>query len=325
MIETSGLRKRFGATRALDGLDLEVPSGSILGVLGPNGSGKSTAVRILSTLTHPDSGSATVAGYDVVREPQAVQASIGVTAQGTTLDEILTGRQNLEMVGALSGLRRRGARRRARELLDGFDLVEAADRVVKGYSGGMRRRLDLAAGLVAHPPVIFLDEPTTGLDPTSRVRMWEMIRGLAADGVTLLLTTQYLDEADELSDRIVVIDRGRVIATGTAADLKAQVGGARLEVTLTDPHPAAQDVLAARSTGAVQIGLGGRRLRAPVQATGGVATTVVRALDDAGVTVDTVAVHQPSLEDVFFALTGDSTHDVGQPRSPAPEPERIEQ
>ena len=237
MIEAEGLTKRFGSTVALDGLDLEVPAGAILGVLGPNGAGKTTAVRILTTLSLPDSGSARVAGHDVVDEASSVQRSIGVTAQDATLDEILTGRQNLVMVGRLSGLRRAEARARAGELLERFDLADAADRVLKGYSGGMRRRLDLAAGLVTRPPVLFLDEPTTGLDPTSRVRMWGVIRELVADGVTLLLTTQYLDEADELADRIVVVDHGRVIAGGTAAELKAQTGGARLEVTLNEPNP----------------------------------------------------------------------------------------
>ena len=209
MIEAHGLRKSFGSTVALDGVDLQVPAGSILGMLGPNGAGKTTAVRILTTLALPDGGSARVAGHDVLSEPAAVQRNIGVTAQDATLDEVLTGMQNLVMIGRLSGLRRTQARARATELLDQFELTDAADRVLKEYSGGMRRRLDLAAGLVTRPPVLFLDEPTTGLDPTSRVRMWGVIRELVADGVTLLLTTQYLDEADELADRIVVIDHGR--------------------------------------------------------------------------------------------------------------------
>src|SRR5271156_6343327 len=215
MIEAEGLTKRFGSTVALDGLDLEVPAGAILGVLGPNGAGKTTAVRILTTLSLPDGGSAWVAGHDVVREAASVQRSIGVTAQDATVDELLTGRQNLVMIGRLSGLRRREAGARAAELLDQFDLVDAADRVLKGYSGGMRRRLDLAAGLVTRPPGLFLDEPTTGLDPTSRQRVWEVIRNLVGAGTTLLLTTQYLEEADELADRIVVIDHGTVIAKGT--------------------------------------------------------------------------------------------------------------
>jgi ABC-2 type transport system ATP-binding protein len=304
MIEAEGLRKRFGPTVALAGLDLEVPRGAILGVLGPNGAGKTTAVRILTTLTRPDAGSARVAGHDVVRDPGAVQRQIGVTAQDATLDEVLTGRQNLVMIGRLSGLGRADARARATELLRQFDLVDAADRILREYSGGMRRRLDLAAGLVTCPPVLFLDEPTTGLDPTSRVRMWGVIRELVGDGATLLLTTQYLDEADELADRIVVVDHGRGIANGTASELKAQTGGARLEVTLTEPDPSAAGALAAFAEGAVHASHDGRRLRAPVRTGAGLATQVVRALDDAGVTVDDVQVHQPSLDDVFFALTG---------------------
>jgi daunorubicin resistance ABC transporter ATP-binding subunit len=304
MIEAEGLRKRFGPTVALDGLDLEVPRGAILGVLGPNGAGKTTAVRILTTLTRPDAGWARVAGHDVVADARAVRRQIGVTAQDATLDEVLTGRHNLVMVGRLSGLRRADARARAEQLLRQFDLVAAADRVLREYSGGMRRRLDLAASLVARPPVLFLDEPTTGLDPTSRVRMWGVIRELVGDGATLLLTTQYLDEADELADRIVVVDHGRAIATGTAAELKAQTGGARLEVALTDPDPAAEPALAPFTEGPVHASHDGRRLRAPVRTGAGLATEVVRALDDAGITVDDVQVHQPSLDDVFFALTG---------------------
>jgi ABC-2 type transport system ATP-binding protein len=307
MIEAEGLTKRFGSTVALDGLGLEVPAGAILGVLGPNGAGKTTAVRILTTLSLPDSGSARVAGFDVVRDAASVQRSIGVTAQDATLDEILSGRQNLVMIGRLSGLRRADAKARASELLERFDLADAADRVLKGYSGGMRRRLDLAAGLVTRPPVLFLDEPTTGLDPTSRVRMWGVIRELVADGVTLLLTTQYLDEADELADRIVVIDHGRVIAGGTAAELKTQTGGARLEVTLSEPDAGASAALESYVAGEITVSHDGRRLRAPVETAPGFATTVVRALDAAGITVDDIDVHQPSLDDVFFALTGHAT------------------
>ena len=307
MIEAHGLEKRFGQTTALAGLDLAVPAGAVLGVLGPNGAGKTTAVRILTTLTRPDAGSARVAGHDVEREAQAVRRCIGVTAQDATLDEVLTGRQNLVLIGRLSGLHRAEARRRAGELLAQFDLVEAADRVLKGYSGGMRRRLDLAAGLVMRPPVLFLDEPTTGLDPTSRVRMWNVIRGLVADGTTLMLTTQYLDEADELADRIVVIDHGRAIAEGTSTELKLQTGGARIEVTLASADANAALALEPFVTGPVRVSRDGRRLSAPVASGSGVATTVVRALDGAAIGVDDVAVHQPSLDDVFFALTGHPT------------------
>src|SRR5580698_10502354 len=307
MIHAEGLTKRYGETVALDGIDLDVPAGSILGMLGPNGAGKTTAVRILTTLALPNEGHARVAGFDVVSQAALVRRNIGVTAQDATVDELLTGRQNLIMIGRLSGLSRVDAKRRADELLENFDLADAGGRVLKGYSGGMRRRLDLAAGLVTQPPVLFLDEPTTGLDPTSRVRMWDVIRELVADGVTLLLTTQYLDEADELADRIVVIDHGRVIAGGTAAELKAQTGGARLEVTLSEARTAASEALEPFVSGPVHVSHDGRRLRAPVRSAAGLATTVVRALDEAGVTVDDVEVHQPSLDDVFFALTGRPT------------------
>jgi len=304
MIQARGLRKRFGDTVALDGLDLEAQAGTVLSVLGPNGAGKTTAVRILTTLSRPDAGEARVAGYDVVREPTAVQRTIGVAAQDATVDEVLTGRQNLVMIARLSGLARAAARARATELLAEFGLADAGDRVVKGYSGGMRRRLDLAAALVTRPPVLFLDEPTTGLDPSSRLRMWEVIRSLVADGTTLLLTTQYLDEADELADRVVVVDHGRAIAEGTTAELKRQIGGARLEVTLTEPHPDAARALAPFAAGPVATSADERRLAAPVNGHRGLATTVVRALDDAAITVEDVQIRPPSLDDVFLALTG---------------------
>jgi ABC-2 type transport system ATP-binding protein len=304
MIRAEGLTKRYGETVALDGIDLDVAAGSILGMLGPNGAGKTTAVRILTTLARPDGGRAYVAGYDVVAEASQVRRNIGVTAQDATLDELLTGRQNLIMIGRLSGLGRREARVRAGDLLEQFDLAESGGRVMKGYSGGMRRRLDLAAGLVTRPPVLFLDEPTTGLDPTSRLRMWGVIRLLVADGATLLLTTQYLDEADELADRIVVVDHGQVIAGGTAPELKGKIGGARLEVTLNEADQAAVGALQPFVAGAIQVSHDGRRLRAPVRSGDGLATMVVRALDEAGISVDDVALHQPSLDDVFFALTG---------------------
>jgi ABC-2 type transport system ATP-binding protein len=291
VIEADALEKRFGSTVALSGLDLRVPAGTILGVLGPNGAGKTTAVRILTTLARPDSGTARVAGHDVVKEANAVRRAIGVTAQNATVDDVLTGRQNLVMIGRLSGLRRRDARARAIELLQQFDLTDAGDRIVKQYSGGMRRRLDLAASLVTRPPLLFLDEPTTGLDPTSRAQMWTVIRDLVAEG-------------DELADSILVIDHGRGISEGTAAELKAQVGGARLEVTLTTPHSAAATTIERYATGRVHTSHDGLGLRAPVSNEPGLATRVVRDLDDAGITIDDVQVHQPSLDDVFFALTG---------------------
>jgi ABC-2 type transport system ATP-binding protein len=304
MIQARGLRKRFGETVALDGLDLQAEAGTVLSVLGPNGAGKTTAVRILTTLSRPDGGEARVAGHDVIQEPTAVQRMIGVAAQDATVDGVLTGRQNLVMIARLSGLSRAAARARATELLAEFGLADAGDRVVKGYSGGMRRRLDLAAALVTRPPVLFLDEPTTGLDPTSRLRMWEVIRSLVADGTTLLLTTQYLDEADELADQILVVDHGRAIAEGTAADLKRQVGGARLEVTLTEAHPEAARALAPFAAGPVAASADERHLRVPVNGHNGLATTVVRALDEAAITVEDVQVRPPSLDDVFLALTG---------------------
>jgi ABC-2 type transport system ATP-binding protein len=304
MIEANGLTKRFGGTVALAGLDLAAQRGTILGVLGPNGAGKTTAVRILTTLARPDGGTARVAGFDTVREPELVQRRIGVTGQDATLDELLTGRQNLVMIARLGGLGRSQATARAAELLDQFELSDAADRVMKTYSGGMRRRLDLAAGLLTRPPVLFLDEPTTGLDPTSRARMWDVIRRLVSDGTTLLLTTQYLDEADELADRIVVVDHGRAIAQGTPRELKGQVGGARLEVTLSAAHPEARIALEPLVEGMIDIAGDGRHLRAPVESTPGLATAVVRALDQAEVAVDDVQVRPPSLDDVFFALTG---------------------
>lgn len=304
IIEAHDLRKRFGETQALDGLGLAAEQGTVLGVLGPNGAGKSTAIRILTTLTEPDSGSARIAGFDVTREQGEVQRSIGVVAQDATLDEVLTGRQNLVMMGRLGRLSGSAARLRATELLEQFDLVAASDRPVKGYSGGMRRRLDLAAGVITRPPVLFLDEPTTGLDPTSRQRMWDVIRALVADGTTILLTTQYLDEADELADQIVVIDHGHAIASGTAAELKARTGGARLEVTLSEAHADATGVLAPFVAGPVTVSQDELHLRAPASTVRGLATTVVRALDAAGVTVEDVQVRPPSLDDVFFSLTG---------------------
>jgi ABC-2 type transport system ATP-binding protein len=304
MIEADGLYKSYGATRALAGVSFSVPAGTVLGLLGPNGAGKTTAVRILTTLARPDAGRAWVAGLDVLAQPAAVRRQIGVAAQDATLDGLLTGRQNLTLVGELSGMRTGQARTRAAELLELFELTDAADRVVKGYSGGMRRRLDLAASLLTQPPVLFLDEPTTGLDPVSRQRVWEVIRKLIGSGVTLLLTTQYLDEADALADRIVVVNHGQVIADGTPLELKERSRSAHVEVTLAEPRPEAAEVIEPLVGGRVSVSADGLRLGAAVDSAPGLATALVRALDRAGMLVDNIEVRQPSLDDVFFALTG---------------------
>jgi ABC-2 type transport system ATP-binding protein len=303
-ISVRGLVKSFGKVRALDGIDLAVQRGSVLGVLGPNGAGKTTTVRILATLLKPDAGSARVAGLDVVRNAGALRAKIGLAGQYAAVDEHLTGEENLVMVGRLYGMNRKGATTRAGELLERFQLTDAAERVAKTYSGGMRRRLDLAAALVASPPVLFLDEPTTGLDPRSRVGLWETIEGLVAEGTTVLLTTQYLDEAERLADRIAVIDRGTVIADGTADELKDRVGGERLEVHLTDRADAerAAEALAPMSSEAPQIDE--ETLRVPVEQRTGAIMEAVRRLDDAGVGVEDLGVRRPTLDEVFLSLTG---------------------
>ncbi len=305
-IEAAGLAKRFGKTEALAGLDLRVPQGSVYGLLGPNGAGKTTAVRVLSTLIRPDGGSARVLGSDVLADAAQVRQRIGLTGQYAALDNYLTGRANLVMIGELSRLTRREAKRRADELLDRFDLSQAAGRAVKTYSGGMQRRLDLAASLIGRPELVFLDEPTTGLDPRSRNMLWEMIRELAAEGRTLLLTTQYLEEADKLADRIAVVDAGRVIAEGTPDELKSLVGGERIELTLTPGADigTAAAAITAYVTGQVEVDKQRRKVTAPVSATAGLATDMVRSLDAAGVTVDSLTVHRPSLNDVFLNLTG---------------------
>jgi ABC-2 type transport system ATP-binding protein len=309
MIEAEGLAKQYGTTQALAGVDFAVPAGSILGLLGPNGAGKTTAIRILTTLAVPDSGRASVAGIDVLAHPAEVRRHIGVAAQDATLDSLLTGRQNLTLVGELSRMGRDASRARATELLERFELTDAADRVLKGYSGGMRRRLDLAASMMTRPPVLFLDEPTTGLDPTSRQRVWEAIRELIVDGITVLLTTQYLEEADALADRIVVVDHGRVIADGTPLELKAASRSARVEVSLTTPDEAAVPALARVVSGRVHVSDDGLRLSAAVDGAPGLATSIVRALDEAEVLVDNIEVRQPSLDDVFFTLTGGHVED----------------
>jgi ABC-2 type transport system ATP-binding protein len=301
-----GLDKSFGATRALQGLDFDVAEGTVLSVLGPNGAGKTTAVRILSTLTRADAGHAEVMGFDVAKHPEEVRRRIGLTGQYAALDELLTGRENLVMVGRLFRLSAGEARQRAVELLHRFELTDAADRVVKGYSGGMRRRLDLAASLMSSPPVLFLDEPTTGLDPRSRLGMWDLIEELRAGGTTLLLTTQYLEEADRLADDIAVIDHGKVIARGTADQLKRQVGGERLEIVIDNPRylPEARRALEAIGEAEATVNEAAKRLSVPVASHDGVLTRAIRALDEAGVQVDDIGFRRPTLDDVFLKLTG---------------------
>jgi ABC-2 type transport system ATP-binding protein len=305
-IEAEGLVKRYGKTTALNGLDLTVAQNTVYGLLGPNGAGKTTAVRVLATLLRADGGRARVLGRDVRDDAAGVRRVIGLTGQYAALDEYLTGRSNLIMIGELSRLTAKAARRRADELLAQFDLTDAAGRAVKTYSGGMRRRLDLAASLIGHPAVLFLDEPTTGLDPSARALMWDIVRQLVVDGTTLLLTTQYLDEADQLADRIAVIDDGKVIAEGAPGDLKASMGGQRLLITLADGSDAAAAAAALRpfTTAPVIPHEGERIIEAPVIATDGLATEVVRALDAAGVKVNDIAVRSASLDDVFLSLTG---------------------
>ena len=307
-IEATGLVKHYGEVKALDGLDLSVPEGTILGLLGPNGAGKTTAVNILTTLIRPTAGSATVAGADVVRNPGKVRKRIGLSGQFSAVDETLTGYENLDMIGRLYHLGRDKASKRARQLLDRFDLTDAADRPVKTYSGGMRRRLDLAGAIVAKPPVLFLDEPTTGLDPRSRTEMWSVIRDLVGKGTTLLLTTQYLEEADQLADDIVVIDNGREIAHGTADQLKAMLGGERIEVTVTatDAVAGAREILARFSGGEVQVNERSRKLIAPMSGGSEEFRHVLRDLEEAGITVYDVGMRRPTLDDVFLTITGNT-------------------
>ncbi len=305
-IEAEGLVKVYGRTRALDGIDLQVGAGTILGMLGPNGAGKTTTVRVLTTLLRPDQGTARVAGYDVHAEAAQVRREIGLTGQYAALDESLTGRANLIMVGQLCRMSKKQAKQRAAELLDEFDLADAADRGVKTYSGGMRRRLDLAASLVARPSILFLDEPTTGLDPRSRVVTWDAVRALTATGTTVLLTTQHLDEADQLADLITVVDHGRVIAEGTSAQLKAKVGGERVLLTVAPESDmaAARDVLARIADGLPQVDPAARTVEAPVVGGARRMPEIVRELDAAGVLLDDLGIRRPSLDDVFLTLTG---------------------
>jgi ABC-2 type transport system ATP-binding protein len=303
-VETSGLHKSYGDVQALRGVDLRVETGSVFGLLGPNGAGKTTAVRILTTLLAPDEGSARVAGFDVVRDARKVRQHIGLAGQYAAVDENLTGFENLEMVGRLYHLGRGHSRDRARELLASFDLSEAGDRLVRTYSGGMRRRLDLAAALVARPPVLFLDEPTTGLDIRSRIGLWDAIEALVSEGTTVLLTTQYLDEADRLADRIAVMDQGLVIAEGTPEELKSQVGGERLEIHLCDGDRGEEAVVALASIASDQPFLEDGTVRVPVAERRGTIAAAVRRLDEAGIAIDDIAVSTPTLDDVFLTLTG---------------------
>jgi ABC-2 type transport system ATP-binding protein len=312
MITATGLVKRFGKVTALASLDLAVPEGTVLGLLGPNGAGKTTAVRILTTLLQPDEGTARVAGVDVLADPEKVRARIGLSGQAAAVDEYLTGFENLVMVGRLYGFRKARARARAEELLERFDLTDVGGRPTKTYSGGLRRRLDLAAALVAAPPVIVLDEPTTGLDPRSRLGMWDVIRELVADGTTLLLTTQYLEEADRLAHQILVIDHGVAIARGTADELKTQIGGERIEVVLADAadRPAASAALAAVGAGEIRDGISDRALSVAVTGGAGALAELLRRLDDDDVEVLDVGLRRPTLDDVFLTLTGHGAEDA---------------
>jgi ABC-2 type transport system ATP-binding protein len=317
-----GLVKTFGATRALDRLDLAVPEGAVLGLLGPNGAGKTTAVRVFSTLLRPDAGRASVLGVDVVQDPGRARQLIGLTGQFAAIDDYLTGRENLILFARLYHLGAKAAAQRADELLERFDLVDAAGRIAKTYSGGMRRRLDIAASLIARPQVMFLDEPTTGLDPRSRLGMWGVIEDLVRDGTTMLLTTQYLEEADKLASSIAVIDHGKVIASGTSDELKAHVGGSRLELVVESAAsvPAAAEIMRKVGDGTdPSVDADRRSIAVPVAEGAGVLADVVRQLDAAGIVIGDLALRRPTLDDVFMRLTGHAAeeHDAAEPDQPA--------
>ena len=309
-IEAVDLVKRFGDFTAVDGVSFSVPTGTVFSMLGPNGAGKTTTVRMMTTLSAPTSGSARVAGFDVASQPDAVRHRMGLTAQSATVDELLTGRENLRLIGDLYGLDRALVRRSTDELLERFSLTEAGSKVVKDYSGGMRRRLDLAASLIATPPVLFLDEPTTGLDPRSRVELWGVLRDLVRDGTTLFLTTQYLDEADQLADRIVVVDHGRIIAEGTPLELKDQSGRASLVVTVSRPGEvaAAADIVRAE-VGDIRVDADARHISAPAEGVGAL-TRIAARLEDAGIDLDDIGLQRPSLDDVFLSLTSHRAEDA---------------
>jgi len=309
-IEAIDLVKHFGDTIAVDGVSFGVPRGSVLGLLGPNGAGKTTTVRMMTTLIRPTRGTARVAGHDVTTDADAVRRSMGLTAQAASVDELLTGRENLWLIGSLYGLDRATIKRQSDELLERFSLTDAGDRIIKTYSGGMRRRLDLAVSLIATPPVLFLDEPTTGLDPRSRVELWEVLRGLVRDGTTLLLTTQYLEEADQLADDIVVIDKGRIIAQGTPLQLKDASGKAALVVTVSNAGdlPRARDLLSG-VVGEIHLDEGARTLTAPADGLRDV-TRVATAFDGSGIELDDLGLQRPSLDDVFLHLTGHRAAEV---------------
>jgi ABC-2 type transport system ATP-binding protein len=314
-----GLYKSYGKVHALDGLDLVAEEGSVLAVLGPNGSGKTTTVRILTTLLKPDSGRAEVEGLDVVKQAAAVRSCIGLTGQYAAVDETLTGYENLKMFGQLYHLSSAAAKQRASDLLERFDLVDAASRLTRTYSGGMRRRLDLAASLIVSPPILFLDEPTTGLDPRARLAVWEVISDLVSEGTTVFLTTQYLEEADHLANSIVVIDHGRVIAGGTADELKTQIGGERLELTVAPGGDlqAALQALRPHSSGEMQSDSVHRHLTVPVKQGAQQLEAIVRDLDAARVPLNDLALRRPTLDDVFLSLTGNATTEVAHPEAAA--------